>query len=88
MPGFLRPGEEAELLALLKGLSYNQVRMHGVVAKRGVIHYGWDYDYEGWRILPAPPAPARKAWARCWSRGRFTFWTGRLAAGGSTCCRP
>lgn len=31
--------------------------MHGVVAKRRVVHFGWDYGYESWRITPTEPIP-------------------------------
>ena len=29
--------------------------MRGQVARRTVIHFGWDYDYEGWKVHPATP---------------------------------
>ncbi len=32
--------------------------MHGVVAKRRVVHFGWDYGYESWSITPTDPIPA------------------------------
>jgi alkylated DNA repair dioxygenase AlkB len=31
--------------------------MHGVVARRTVIHFGFDYDYEGWSIRETDPPP-------------------------------
>ena len=32
--------------------------MRGQVARRTVIHFGWDYDYEGWKVHPTtPPSP-------------------------------
>jgi alkylated DNA repair dioxygenase AlkB len=54
---FLTAAEEQELLARIEPLAFQPVRMKGVVAKRMVIHYGFDYDYEGWKIHPteAPP---------------------------------
>jgi DNA oxidative demethylase len=54
---FLSHEEESELLASISALVFQEVRMHGVVAKRTVVHYGWDYDYEGWAIHPAEPIP-------------------------------
>jgi alkylated DNA repair dioxygenase AlkB len=31
--------------------------MMGVAARRKVIHYGFDYDYDGWSIRPTDPIP-------------------------------
>jgi DNA oxidative demethylase len=31
--------------------------MRGQVARRTVLHFGWDYDYDGWTIHPTTPAP-------------------------------
>ena len=44
-------------MANVEALAYHEVRMHGVVARRTVVHFGWDYDYEGWKIhrTEAPP---------------------------------
>jgi DNA oxidative demethylase len=56
-PDWIPPTEEAELLAHLERLSFAQVRMHGVVAKRQVLHFGWDYGYESWRITRTHPIP-------------------------------
>jgi alkylated DNA repair protein (DNA oxidative demethylase) len=56
--GFLTVEEERTLLAEVETLPFAEVRMHGVVARRKTVHYGWDYDYEGWRIAPAEPPPA------------------------------
>jgi alkylated DNA repair dioxygenase AlkB len=41
----------------LSQLDFQEIHMHGVVARRTVVHYGWDYGYESWRITPAPPPP-------------------------------
>jgi alkylated DNA repair protein (DNA oxidative demethylase) len=56
-PAIISPDEEVALLEVVEGLPFGEVRMHGVAAKRRVIHFGWDYDYEGWQIRPAPPPP-------------------------------
>jgi DNA oxidative demethylase len=41
--------------------------MRGQVARRTVVHFGWDYDYEGWKVHPTtPPSPLLRALAdRC-----------------------
>ncbi len=53
----LTPVEEAALLAAFAGLAFAEIRMHGVVAKRTAIHYGWDYGYDSWQVAPGPPIP-------------------------------
>lgn len=52
-----QPEEEA-LLEHIKAISFSEVRMHGVVAKRRVMHFGWDYGYESGSIAPTEPIPA------------------------------
>ena len=54
---FITRDAEKELVARIEELSFNEVRMHGVVARRTVIHYGYDYDYSGWKIVPSDPPP-------------------------------
>lgn len=50
--------EEKRLLAILSTLPFEEVRMHGVVAKRRVIHYGWGYAYDSRSIEPTASIPA------------------------------
>jgi len=57
-PDFLTEDEERGLIELFETLDFREVRMRGVVARRTVIHYGIEYDYDGWKIVPAPPPPA------------------------------
>jgi alkylated DNA repair dioxygenase AlkB len=46
------------LLALFAELRFDEIRMHGVVAKRTARHFGFDYDYERRRALAeAEPIP-------------------------------
>jgi DNA oxidative demethylase len=54
---FLAAGEECDLLKEVEGLLFNEVRMHGVVAKRQVFHFGLVYGYESWKLTPGPPLP-------------------------------
>lgn len=56
-PDFLSPSEEAFLLIQVQGLPFADVRMHGVVAKRRTVHFGWIYGYESWELSPGPPIP-------------------------------
>ncbi|HEX2059191.1 MAG TPA: alpha-ketoglutarate-dependent dioxygenase AlkB [Thermoanaerobaculia bacterium] len=66
-PDFLTADEERALLAEIETYPFHEVRMRGQVARRTVIHFGWDYDYEGWKVHPTtPPPPSLRALAdRC-----------------------
>lgn len=57
VPDFLTTAEEGEIVAAVEALAFQEVRMHGVVARRTVVHFGWDYDYSGWKIHPTDPPP-------------------------------
>lgn len=58
VPDFLSADDEHELIAEIETYPFHEVRMRGQVARRTVIHFGWDYDYEGWSVHPTtPPAP-------------------------------
>lgn len=56
-PEFLTVSEENELCKALEAQQFHEVVMHGVAAKRTVIHYGWSYGYDSWQIQQAPPVP-------------------------------
>ena len=56
-PGFISEAEEHEILQDVDALNFSEVRMHGVVAKRGVLHFGLIYGYQTWTLLPGPPLP-------------------------------
>ena len=54
----LTPDEERRLLERFAELDFDEIRMHGVVAKRTAKHYGYDYDYERREALvDAEPIP-------------------------------
>lgn len=57
VPDFLSLSEEAALLPLLAALPLGEVRMHGVVARRRVAHFGFDYAYGARAVAPGPPIP-------------------------------
>jgi alkylated DNA repair dioxygenase AlkB len=57
LPDFLSVEEEQALAEEFSRLPFQEVRMHGVAARRTVIHYGWDYGYESWKINPTTPMP-------------------------------
>jgi alkylated DNA repair protein (DNA oxidative demethylase) len=56
-PDVVTVGEEADLLAILDGLDFREVSMRGQTAKRTVRHYGYDYGYESWQLVPGDPLP-------------------------------
>jgi alkylated DNA repair dioxygenase AlkB len=57
-PDFVSPDEQRALLDEIRALEFHEVRMHGVVARRRVIQYGWKYAFDGARLSEGPPLPA------------------------------
>ncbi|WP_447602670.1 alpha-ketoglutarate-dependent dioxygenase AlkB [Nitrospira sp. Nam80] len=57
IPDFLSDSDERELIRFVRTLTFNEVRMHGVAAKRRTAHFGRVYGYETWDIMPGPPIP-------------------------------
>ena len=56
-PDFLSVAEERALIDKIMTLEFSEVRMHGVLAKRRVAHFGWIYGYEMWRLTRGPQVP-------------------------------
>jgi len=57
-PELLTEEEEGALVDRFAALEFDEIRMHGVVAKRTAKHYGFDYDYERRQALAeAEPIP-------------------------------
>ena len=54
---FLGPADERQLLARIREFEFQAVVMHGVTARRRVLHYGWNYRYDSWRITEGSPIP-------------------------------
>ncbi len=52
------PDEERELAERIKELPLKEFEFQGYIAKRRTISYGWDYDFESHRLVPAEPIPA------------------------------
>jgi len=54
----LTKDEEHELLGVFEELDFEEIRMHGVVARRTARHYGVDYDYAARTpVAAAEPIP-------------------------------
>lgn len=56
-PNFISLEEEKELLTIIKGLNFSSFEMHGVEAKRKIIHYGMKYDFLNRSASPIGPIP-------------------------------
>ncbi len=44
-PDFISPDKEKDLLFVISKLSFSSFEMHGVEARRKIIHYGMKYDF-------------------------------------------
>ena len=54
---FISAGEEGELLAHCERLPFQPFAFQGWVGKRETVSFGWRYDFDQSRVLPAPPIP-------------------------------
>ena len=55
---FVTPDEEQVLLREIEALSFGEVRMHGVAARRRVAQFGWSYSFDSQRLREATEVPA------------------------------
>src|SRR5205085_2411638 len=53
----LTESEEHDVVGEVANFEFADVRMHGIVAKRRVAHFGVRYGYDSWKLTPAPPMP-------------------------------
>jgi len=63
-PGLLSDDEERSVVGVLETLPLHEVRMRGQVARRTVVHFGFDYGYESWQLTPSIPLPRPLEWLR------------------------
>lgn len=54
---FLSVEEERSLVEEIARLPFDEIRMHGVTAKRRAVHTGWLYGFQTWKVTPGPPIP-------------------------------
>lgn len=54
---FLGVSEERDLVEYVGSVSFGNVRMHGVTAKRRVAQFGWRYSFEGFQLTPTAAIP-------------------------------
>lgn len=57
VPEFISAAAEAALLSDIERLPFEPVRMHGIEARREVVHFGVRYRFDGGVLAPAPPIP-------------------------------
>jgi alkylated DNA repair dioxygenase AlkB len=56
-PDFISDDEETRLVDRIAGLQFSAVVMRGVAAKRRTAHFGRSYEFESFKLGPAPPIP-------------------------------
>jgi DNA oxidative demethylase len=61
-PDFITQAEERQVLGVLEPMELHAVTMHGQTARRTVRHFGLEYGYESWRLVPTDPLPDELTW--------------------------
>jgi len=66
-PDFMTADEEQRLLEAMEKTDFREFSMRGQTARRTVRHYGLDYGYDTWKVVPGDPLPESLIWmqARC-----------------------
>jgi alkylated DNA repair protein (DNA oxidative demethylase) len=57
IPNFITPKEEKALLTHIKQIKWQEVALFGKIAKRRVVHYGMDYNFDRRIVTPTIPQP-------------------------------
>jgi alkylated DNA repair protein (DNA oxidative demethylase) len=63
-PDFITAAEERHILGVLEAMEFHTITMHGRTARRTVRHFGLDYGYESWELVPTDPLPEELTWVR------------------------
>jgi alkylated DNA repair protein (DNA oxidative demethylase) len=63
-PDFITETEERQVLGVLEAMEFRTITMHGRTARRTVRHFGLDYGYESWELVPTDPLPRDLGWLR------------------------
>ena len=61
-PDFITRAEEQQVLDVLQALEFHPITMLGRTAQRTVRHFGLDYGYESWKLVPTDPLPHELGW--------------------------
>ena len=56
-PDFVTRQEESELLSSIRGLDFQPFEFHQYTARRRIVAYGWDYDFESRRATAGRALP-------------------------------
>ncbi len=54
---FISEEDESRYIQAIRKLEWQEIKMHGVIAKRRVFHFGLDYKYDSRTLTPTIPAP-------------------------------
>ncbi len=54
---FLNEDEENQAITVIRELAFKEFRMHGVLAKRRIVHFGLRYAFGSHRLTPASEIP-------------------------------
>lgn len=57
VPDFVDSPEAARLFAQFEALRFDRLQMNGVIARREVLHFGYTYGYDNWRVEEGPAIP-------------------------------
>ena len=57
LPEFISVTDETRLVARIEQLDLREFHMRGVPAKRRVAHFGWGYEFDSFKLGPAPAIP-------------------------------
>ncbi len=57
IPDFITRTEEDTLLRRFSELTWSEVKLYGVIAKRRVIHFGMQYNYQQRKVNPVSAIP-------------------------------
>jgi DNA oxidative demethylase len=61
-PDFITQAEERQVLGVVEPMELHAVTMHGQTARRTVRHFGLEYGYESWQLVPTDPLPSELSW--------------------------
>jgi DNA oxidative demethylase len=56
-PEFISSKDEQQLIRRIEKLEFGTVKMHGVAAKRRIVHFGRSYEFETFKLGPAAAIP-------------------------------
>ena len=61
-PDCIIPAEGQQVVSVLEAMEFHTITMHGQTARRTVRHFGLDYGYESWKLVPTNPLPFDLRW--------------------------